>query len=334
MNALSTHSTDVRSVRDLRLACTRLSSRKARKFLPFVSATANAHQQSAAAATVASKRSTLQQIALAAAALSLGTAVDLSAPAASDAYLVQFPVADLRNQYFLVCNNNALCLPFKFATDWPVTQQDRHTQTHTPRLCIFSAWLQVRAGQGQCEADNYVLTNTVFKTSISNGLSSQGKRQVARQVVRLTAVSALSLLASVFLVLIIFLSSVMQIVPALRELDACPDGGCWLWPSITQRSYQTAEILASLLGTGYSRIVPEYSFLDQRCVMWHVTPGVYSFVNKHAGGCECLFTLHQRIAKFMQMMYRRISTQSYTSVWKSSGLTHCTFTLGLPYTAT
>ena len=56
----------------------------------------------------------------------------------------------------------------------------------------------------------------------------------------------------------------MQIVPALRELDACPDGGCWLWPSITQRSYQTAEILASLLGTGYSRIVPEYSFLDQR----------------------------------------------------------------------
>jgi len=56
----------------------------------------------------------------------------------------------------------------------------------------------------------------------------------------------------------------LQIVPALRELDACPDGGCWLWPSITQRSYQTAEILASLLGTGYSRIVPEYSFLDPR----------------------------------------------------------------------
>lgn len=56
----------------------------------------------------------------------------------------------------------------------------------------------------------------------------------------------------------------MQILPALRELDACPDGTCWLWPSITQRSYQTAEILASLLETGYSRIVPEYSFLDPR----------------------------------------------------------------------
>ena len=42
--------------------------------------------------------------------------------------------------------------------------------------------VQVRAGQGQCEADNYVLTNTVFKTSMSNGLSREGKRQVARQV--------------------------------------------------------------------------------------------------------------------------------------------------------
>lgn len=42
--------------------------------------------------------------------------------------------------------------------------------------------MQVRAGEGQCEADNYVLTNTVFKTSMSNGLSRQGKRQVARQV--------------------------------------------------------------------------------------------------------------------------------------------------------
>ena len=64
-------------------------------------------------------------------------------------------------------------------------------------MVILSLWLQVRAGEGQCEADNYVLTNTVFKTSISNGLSSQGKRQVARKVVRLTVVSTLSLLVHV-----------------------------------------------------------------------------------------------------------------------------------------
>lgn len=108
MNALSTYSTE-RSVCNFGLACARLSSRKARKFAPFVSATANAHQHPSAAATDPSKRRALQQIALAATALSLGTAVDLSTPAASDAYLVQFPVADLRNQYFLVCNN-MLCI--------------------------------------------------------------------------------------------------------------------------------------------------------------------------------------------------------------------------------
>ena len=38
--------------------------------------------------------------------------------------------------------------------------------------------MQVRAGEGQSEADNYVLTNTVYKTSMSSGLSSKGKSQV------------------------------------------------------------------------------------------------------------------------------------------------------------
>lgn len=47
--------------------------------------------------------------------------------------------------------------------------------------------MQVRAGEGQCEADNYYLTNSVFKTSVSNGLSTKGKRQVARQVARHSA---------------------------------------------------------------------------------------------------------------------------------------------------
>ena len=37
--------------------------------------------------------------------------------------------------------------------------------------------MQVRAGEGQSEADNYVLTNTVYKTSMSSGLSSKGKAQ-------------------------------------------------------------------------------------------------------------------------------------------------------------
>jgi len=78
------------------------------------------------------------------------------------------------------------------------------------------------------------------------------------------------------------LLTALQIVPALRELDACPDGGCWLWPSITQRSYQTAEILASLLGTGYSRIVPEYSFLDPRYEMLELNQPSYILLTRAA----------------------------------------------------
>lgn len=35
------------------------------------------------------------------------------------------------------------------------------------------------------------------------------------------------------------------------------DSSCWIWPSITQNSYQTAELLAYQLNVGRSRIVPE-----------------------------------------------------------------------------
>ena len=38
--------------------------------------------------------------------------------------------------------------------------------------------LQVRAGEGESEAEGYVLTNPVAKTSMSSGLSSKGKAQV------------------------------------------------------------------------------------------------------------------------------------------------------------
>lgn len=72
---------------------------------------------------------------------------------------------------------------------------------------------------------------------------------------------------------------VRQTVPALQSLGVCGGdddngsnssssggGSCWLWPSITQNAYQTAEVVAYLLGVGRNRIVPEYSFLDARGV--------------------------------------------------------------------
>ncbi|GBF88682.1 phosphoglycerate bisphosphoglycerate mutase family protein [Raphidocelis subcapitata] len=57
---------------------------------------------------------------------------------------------------------------------------------------------------------------------------------------------------------------VREVWPALRALKACDDSSCWIYPSITQNAYQTAEVVAALAGIGRSRIVPEYSFLDLR----------------------------------------------------------------------
>ncbi|KAI7842607.1 hypothetical protein COHA_003711 [Chlorella ohadii] len=82
------------------------------------------------------------------------------------------------------------------------------------------------------------LSNTYFlvaKTSTTAGLSRNGKRQVVKET-----------------------------YPALRQLGL--DSSCWIWPSITQNAYQTAEVLAELHGVGRNRVVPEFSFLDARGV--------------------------------------------------------------------
>lgn len=96
----------------------------------------------------------------------------LSSPREAQAALVQFPVTELNNTYYLV-----------------------------------------RAGQGVREAQGVVYTNPVAKTSMDSGLSEDGKRQVVK-------------------------GSAPALMAALGR-----DGTPWLWPSINQRSYQTAEIL-------------------------------------------------------------------------------------------
>ena len=57
---------------------------------------------------------------------------------------------------------------------------------------------------------------------------------------------------------------VRQTAKTLADMGACVSS-CWLWPSITQRCYQTAEILAALLDVSRSRIVPQSSFVVPRC---------------------------------------------------------------------
>ncbi|KAF6175867.1 hypothetical protein GIB67_003355 [Kingdonia uniflora] len=102
-----------------------------------------------------------------------------------------------------------------------------------PPLRLNNRYFLVRAGESEYESLGIINTNPVTKTSVDNGLSEEGKRQTVR--------SAFS----------------------LKAMGAC-EGSCWIWPSITQRAYQAAEIIAAVNKVNHSNIVPEYSFLDAR----------------------------------------------------------------------
>lgn len=171
-------------------------------------------------------------------------------PGQADAALVQFPTSRMKNKYILV-----------------------------------------RAGESQAEAAGYVLTNPVAKTSMDSGLSQLGKRQVgchcclmpvlpqtrrnparpqdaSREVHRhriwnakqqLSAVNAADGRRYVF-------PTGAQVVKGTLPAIRAAEGFDWdsediyLWPSITQRAYQTAEILGSQLGVSRNRIVPGVAF--------------------------------------------------------------------------
>lgn len=75
----------------------------------------------------------------------------------------------------------------------------------------------VRAGESEFESMGIINTNPVAKTSIDSGLSERGKKQIVRAALE------------------------------LKAMGAC-EGSCWIWPSITQRAYQAAEIIASVNG--------------------------------------------------------------------------------------
>ncbi|XP_024398660.1 uncharacterized protein [Physcomitrium patens] len=102
-----------------------------------------------------------------------------------------------------------------------------------PPVRLVNRYYLVRSGESEFETKGVINTNPVTKTSMDSGLSEEGKKQT------------------------------IQAAKSLRALGACDDS-CWIWPSITQRAYQTAEIIAYVNNINRSRIVPEYSFLDAR----------------------------------------------------------------------
>lgn len=102
-----------------------------------------------------------------------------------------------------------------------------------PPFRLSNRYFLVRAGESEYESLGIINTNPVSKTSVDNGLSKEGKKQTVKAAL------------------------------ALKSMRAC-EGNCWVWPSITQRAYQAAEIIAAVNGVSRSHIVPEYSFLDAR----------------------------------------------------------------------
>jgi hypothetical protein len=98
----------------------------------------------------------------------------------------------------------------------------------------FSALsLQLRAGESFADAESIGNSNPINKQSRYAILTSQGKRQILKQV-----------------------------APALESTIG--QSPAWIWSSINSCSYQTAEILTSALSLGQHRLIPEYSFLDPR----------------------------------------------------------------------
>ncbi|BBN15591.1 hypothetical protein MPTK1_6g20840 [Marchantia polymorpha subsp. ruderalis] len=98
---------------------------------------------------------------------------------------------------------------------------------------LKNRYFLVRSGLSNYESMGLINTNPVSKTSVDNGLSPEGLRQAEKAAHQ------------------------------LKDIGACEDS-CWIWPSITMRAYQSAELIAYINNITYSRIVPEYSFLDAR----------------------------------------------------------------------
>eukprot|EP00667_Euglena_gracilis_P021415 EG_transcript_23421 len=91
----------------------------------------------------------------------------------------------------------------------------------------------MRSGEGKFEATGMVRTNPLSVTSVNGGLTFEGRRQA---ILGMNAIKALRL-----------------------DTDMV-----WIWPSVTSRSLETAEILGQGLGISRTRIVPEYAFLAAR----------------------------------------------------------------------
>ena len=91
----------------------------------------------------------------------------------------------------------------------------------------------MKSAESYAEEENIVLTKPIKKTSMSNSLTERGRQQALEAAIQLMGIG--------------FYPS-------------------YIWAGITQRSYETATIIAHEFQLGQNRIVPVYSFLDPRAL--------------------------------------------------------------------
>ncbi|KMT10587.1 hypothetical protein BVRB_5g117080 [Beta vulgaris subsp. vulgaris] len=142
----------------------------------------------------------------------------------------------INRRHLLTSLSLSITTSFSLLTSqFPILPSPAHARGlfQMPPFRLVNRYFLVRAGESQYESLGVINTNPVAKTSVDNGLSENGKRQTVKAALE------------------------------LKKLGAC-NGSCWIWPSITQRAYQAAEIIASVNKLDRSHIVPEYSFLDAR----------------------------------------------------------------------
>ncbi|KAL2935997.1 Fructose-2 6-bisphosphatase TIGAR B [Bienertia sinuspersici] len=143
----------------------------------------------------------------------------------------------INRRHFLTSLSLSITTPFSLLISQipilPSSNADARGLFQMPPFRLNNRYFLVRAGESEYESLGVINTNPVAKTSVDSGLSDIGKKQTIRAALELKKMGAF-------------------------------DGNCWIWPSITQRAYQAAEIIASVNRVNHSNIVPEYSFLDAR----------------------------------------------------------------------
>lgn len=150
------------------------------------------------------------------------------------------PISNTVKKPLMVCALSALLslgdlcdIPWLYTANSNIDVAEASGLLRMPPANLSNRYYLVRSGESELEKKGIINTNPVAKTSMDSGLSKDGKEQALKAALE------------------------------LKAMGAC-EGSCWIWPSITQRAYQAAEIIAAVNSIGRSRIVPEYSFLDAR----------------------------------------------------------------------